>query len=221
MRLFTAVFILSFVFIHAADAERATENKTVYGELKTGLKKEHFKHFFPAFSETVKSNYLDLEQRSKTDFSIYIRRPEEMELADSYLRKIPTRILKVDGAEKCDFPINAVFLLYPESRSGKRLELLYSYDYLACAGGGEITPKRLFDIYMEKYGNYDEKDYDRRQHIYTKVATNHEVRVKPVSSVSGEAGLVITVIDETVLKKIYNAWRAWIRGIEKAAARKF
>jgi len=222
MRIFAAVLIfLSVSPVIVVVAAPNGENRTVYGELKTGLRLEHFKHLFPGFRETVKSFYVDLELRSKTDFSFKIQRPDDMEFAERYLKKVPVRIFKASGTDGCDSPVEVVFLSYPETKDGGGREMLYSYGYLACGGGGEIAPELLMEKYMEKYGNYDEKDYDHNQYIYKKVKTGHEVGVKPVSTASGEAGLVITVTNGAVLKKVYDAWRAWMRELEDAVKEKF
>lgn len=219
MKNFSAILLLLSVLPCVVTAGPNGENKTTYGESRTGLRLEHFKHLFPGFSEAEKSFYVDFEKRSKTDFSLQIQRPDDLEFTERYLEKIPVRIFKAEVV--CDSPVEAVFLSGPKTEKGVPDEILYSYNYLACGGGGQISSELLLEKYMEKYGNYDEKDYDRNQYIYKKVKTGHELRVKPVLAESGEAGLLITVTSEAVLKKVYDAWRAWMRELESAVKEKF
>jgi len=221
MRFLAAVLIFLSVLSGTVAAAQDGDNKTVYGELRTGLGLEHFNHLFPGFGETEKSFYIDLENRSKTDFSLNIQRQDEMEFTVRYLKRVPVRIFKISGAQSCDSAVEAVFLSYPETKASARREILYSSNYLACGGGGQIDPELLMEKYMEKYGNYDEKDYDRNQYIYKKVKTGHELRVKSISTASGEAGLVITVTNGAVLKKVYDEWRAWLRELENSVKEKF
>lgn len=211
---FTA-FLIALSVISAAEAAR--DNRTVYADLATGLRSTHFNSLFPGFKESVAGKYLALEQRSGTDFTINVKRPGNMGLLDRFLEKIPVRILRPSETLACDSVVEAVFLGHPSDRSGRKPEVLYSYSYLACAGTGEISPERFLDKYMEKYGNYDAKDYDRSQVVYHNVKDRYEVRVKPVASASGEPGLIITVTDNFFLKQVYDAWRRMVRKAEKAA----
>jgi len=209
-------------FLLVAAGETVHTNKVVFGELRTQLRLMHFNKIFPNFSETLSGSFLELEERSKTDFTIDANRPFGFKMTDRFAGKIPARILKAEN-EQCDRPLDALFLKHPDSgkRKGAGREFLYSFSYLACAGTGEISPGRALLKYMEKYGNYDRKDYDRNQHIYHNVNGRYEVRVKPVRTQKGEAGLVITVADKTVLKSAYDAWRRRIRELENAARQKF
>lgn len=215
--------ILPFLLIFLSGASTETpvhENRIVYGGIKTGLRIEHFNSMFPGFTEFAAGSIYELEGRSATDFSIQTKRPTGLDLFDVYVRRIPASILRPPKPLECDSVQEGTFLKYPAAVNGKTKMVLYSYDYLVCADSGDISPSRLLEKYIEKYGNYDRKDYDRNQHIYLNTKNRYEVRVKPVSSGDKKAGLVITVTDSLVFKNVYGAWRAYVRELEKKAQEK-
>ena len=205
-------------FASAAEVkETLHDNRTVYADLSTGLQAVHFAGRFPGFKEAVTGLYRMLEIRSDTDFTINIKSDAKLGLLERYLERIPVRFLRPADTIACDSVVEAVFLGHPPDRRGKTPEALYSYSYLACADSTMISSNRLLDKYMEKYGNYDVKDYDRNQIVYQNVKGQYEVRVKPVTSSSKMPGLVITVTDEKLLKHTYDAWRRKLRAAEKSA----
>jgi hypothetical protein len=197
--------------------ETLHDNRTVYANLSTGLQAVHFVGRFPGFKEAVTGLYRALEIRSDTDFTINIKSPAKLGLLERYLERIPVRFLRPADAIACDSVVEAVFVGHPPDRRGNTPEALYSYSYLVCADSTMISSNRLLDKYMEKYGNYDTKDYDRNQIVYQNVNRQYEVRVKPVTSSSKMPGLVITVTDEKLLKHTYDAWRRKLRAVEKSA----
>lgn len=210
------VSILASLSLVSAQPE-PHKNRTVYAELDTGIPATQFLDLHPSFKEAVTANYLALEERSQTDYSITIKRADKVKLLDRYVEKITVRILRPPDVLKCDSIVEAAFLGRPPSRRNRTPESLYSYSYLVCAGTGDVTPQRLLDKYQEKYGNYDVKDYDRSQIVYNGVKESYEVRVKPVTASSGQAGLVITVTDYTILKIAYDGWRRRVRDAENSA----
>ena len=214
----TALLLLApAAFAPAEETAPVHENRTVYGNLSTGLREVHFAARFPGFKEAVTGRFRALEIRSDTDFTINLKRPAKPELLDLYLEMIPVRFLRPKDTLACNSVVEAVFLGRPVDRRGKTVETLYSYSYLVCADSRLLSSNRLLDEYMEKYGNYDVKDYDRNQIVYQNVKGQYEVRVKPVTSSSQRPGLIITVTDEKLLKHAYDAWRGKLRAAEKAA----
>jgi len=228
----TALVMLAITpFASAAEVkETVHNNRTDYGDVSTGLRAVTFMNRFPGFKEAVTGLYLTLEIRSDTDFTINIRRPEKLGLIERYLEKIPVRFLRPADALACNSVVEAVFLGHPPARPkrsygaagpgdrlGKTPETLYSYSYLACADSTLISSDRLLDKYMEKYGNYDAKDYDRSQIVYQNVKGQYEVRVRPVTSSSGKPALAITVTDDGIIKLAYDAWRKRLREVEESA----
>ena len=217
-----AIFVLilsagSAVAYGAEVKETVHDNRTVYGEISTGLQAAHFVTRFPGFKEVVTGLYRKLEIRSDTDFTINIKSDAKLGLLERYLERIPVRFLRPADTLACDSIVEAVFLGHPLDRRGITPEALYSYSYLTCAKSTMISSNRLLDKYMEKYGNYDAKDYDRNQIVYKNVNRQYEVRVKPVTSSSKMPGLVVTVTDELLLKHTYDAWRKKLREVEKSA----
>ncbi|MFQ5433177.1 MAG: hypothetical protein ACE5EN_11820 [Nitrospinota bacterium] len=212
--------LLMLVPASLAAAEKETvvhKNRTLYGDLSTGLRAAHFVSRFPGFKKALTGRYRALEIRSDTDFTINIKRPPKPVLLDRYLEIIPVRFLRPADTLACDSVVEAVFLGHPLDRRSRTPEVLYAYSYLICAGSTLLSSDRLMDEYMEKYGNYDAKDYDRNQIVYQNVKGQYEVRVKPVTSSNGKPALVITVTDEEQLKRTYDAWRRKVREAEKAA----
>ena len=197
--------------------EKVHDNRTVYADLSTGMRSLSFMSRFPDFKETLTSLYRTLEIRSDTDFTINIKRPAKLGLLDRYLEKIPVRFFRPAKTLECDSVVEAVFLGHPLDRRGKTPEALYSYSYLTCADSTMISSNRLLDKYMEKYGNYDAKDYDRNQIIYKNVKEQYEVRVKPVTSASQKPALVVTITDQKLISHTYDAWRKKLRDVEKSA----
>lgn len=212
------VLLTMAAFASAAEKEPVVRhNRIDYGGVSTGLRAVHFTSRFPEFKEALTGIYLALEIRSDTDFSINIKRPEKLGLLERYLEKIPVRFLRRADRLNCNSVVEAVFLGHPADRRGKTPEALYSYSYLACAESVLISSNRLLDKYMEKYGNYSAKDYDRNQIVYQNVEEQYEVRVKPVTSSSGKPALAITITDEGVIKLAYDAWRKKLRDAERQA----
>jgi hypothetical protein len=206
----------------SAEKEKKVHNNRVeYGFIQTGMRDIQFDEMYPGFAESHSGNFLELENKSILDYSIHVFRPTNLELFDVYVRKIPATIKNPPAELICDYPQGGIFLVPPKTETGITRTLLYSYDYLVCIGEGEIGAKRLLEKYIEKYGNYDRKDYDRNQHIYYNVKERFEVRVKPVTSKDGVGALLITVYDSSVFEKTYKAWRAHIRRLEESSKEKF
>jgi hypothetical protein len=205
----------------AQKEKKAHNNRVEYGFIQTGMRDIQFDELYPGFLEAHIGTFLELEKKSILDYSIHVSRPTNLELFDVYVRRIPTKIVKPSAELICDYPQGGIFMTPPKTENGVKRTLLYSYDYLVCIGEGEVSAKRLLEKYIEKYGNYDKKDYDRNQHIYYNVKERFEVRVKPVTSKDGVGGLLITVYDSAVFEKTYKAWRAHIRRLEEASKEKF
>ncbi|MDH5543280.1 MAG: hypothetical protein OEY64_09990 [Nitrospinota bacterium] len=216
--------IAGFAIPANPEEEKSAEihfNRVIYGDVMTGMRLQHFSSIFPGFTETASGNFVDLEKRSKTDFTILVEKPLNIDLFGIFLKRIPISIFSTSDELACNTPQGARFLSHPPTREGAIKIILYSYDYLVCAGEGVVSGERLLEKYIEKYGNYDKKDYDRNQHIYFNVEKRYEVRVKPVKSKTGEGALIITVSDNEIFKEAYDSWRAYIRRIEESALEKF
>lgn len=205
----------------AQKEKKVHHNRVEYGFIQTGMRDVQFDEMYPGFAEAHRGTFLELENKSTLDFSIHVSRPTNLELFDVYVRKIPAKVVKPSAELICDYPQGNIYLTPPKNEKGVRKTLLYSYDYLVCIGEGEVSAKRLLEKYIEKYGNYDKKDFDRNQHIYYNVDGRFEVRVKPVTTKDGVGGLLITVYDSAVFEKIYKSWRARIRHLEETAKEKF
>ena len=209
---------------YAAEAQPAAtppttthSNKVDYLAVQTGEKMENFHSKYPGFTVKTSSNFLELEKRSALDFSILQRRPKGAVFFDRFVRVIQVKSYAAPEQGKCDSPSEAVSLTMQDTGA----EVLYSYSYTVCAGDTLVSPGRFLDKYMDKYGVYDEKDYDRTQHVYNGVQSRYQVRVKPVALASKAAALVITVIDEKVFADAYRAARVALRGAEETSRKKF
>lgn len=194
------------------------ENKVDYLSLPTGTEWERFNAAYAGFAEKTSGGFFDLEQKGKTDFTLTIQRPREFDGFDRFIRRIPATIAVLGNGERCGKPVEAVFLAVPRKEGERRI--LYSYRYLACAADPLVSPARFLDKYMEKYGLYDVKDFDRNQHIYYSVQNRYEVRVRPVKE-GNVAALEIGVVDNAVFTEAYKAWRARLRGAEESVKEKF
>lgn len=211
------IVVILAQLIGLSDAGPVRHNKLFYGSLETGMKAGQVGTLYPGLQEKLSGSFIEMEERSETDFSIKIERPKKMEIFDRFIKRIPVKILQASEADRCASPQQMVFLSLPSAQGMVPTQRLYSYDYLVCAGGGEVSPERLLEKYMEKYGNYDKKDFDRNQHIYNNVKKRYQVAVKPVKTADGKVGLVVTITDELVFKHVYDAWRARVRQVEKTA----
>lgn len=200
----------------AAPPPRA--NKVDYLSLPTGTEWEKFNATYPGLAEKAAGLFFDLEQKGTTDFTLTIRRPRGFDGFDRFIRRMPSTIATLDKGERCGKPVEAVFLAIPRKDGERRV--LYSYRYLACAGDPLVSPTRFLDKYLEKYGLYDAKDFDRNQHIYYNVQGRYEVRVRPVKE-GNVAALEIGVADNAVFTEAYKAWRARLRGAEESVKEKF
>ena len=194
------------------------ENKVDYLSIPTGTEWEKFNATYAGFAEKTSGVFFDLEQKGKTDFTLTIQRPHGFDGFDRFIRRIPATISKLDKGERCGKPVEAVFLAIPRKDGERRV--LYSYRYLTCAADPLVSPTRFLDKYLEKYGLYDTKDFDRNQHIYYNVLGRYEVRVRPVKE-GTMAALEIGVADSAVFTEAYKAWRGRLRGAEDSVQEKF
>ncbi len=219
----TALKLLPLIFatLIGASQPKVHENRTVYAELETGLRLFHFNNRFKGFAKYRSGSFSEMETLSFSDFSMQVERPDSSDIFDIYVKKIPTTVFHAQKPLECGSVQSATFLKYPLKTKNREKSAMHSYEYFICAGEGKISPKRLLERYIQKYGNYNTKDYDRNQHIYLNVKKRYEVRVKPLSNKKGEAGLVITVSDNQLFHEVYYAWRAYIRNLEKKAQEKF
>lgn len=194
------------------------ENKVDYLSLPTGTDWERFNAAYPGFAEKTAGTFFDLEKKAKTDFTLTIKRPRGFDGFDRFIRRIPVAIAALGGTERCGKPVEGTFLAVPHKGGDRRV--LYSYRYLVCADDPLVSPVRFLDKYMEKYGLYDVKDFDRNQHTYYGVQGRYEVRVRPVKE-GKLAALEIGVADNAVFNEAYKAWRARLRSSEEATKEKF
>ncbi|MEE8483806.1 MAG: hypothetical protein V3S46_04330, partial [Nitrospinota bacterium] len=165
MILKNALPLIFAYLIGQAPAALEHHNRVVYGGISTGARFEQVMVHHDGFKEKLSGNFVELETRSGTDTSINVKRPPAMDVYDRFSVKMPVKIYESQTPNRCDAPGQMVFIAFPPRDDGKTTYRLLSYNYLVCAGGGEVSPSRLFDKYMEKYGSYDEKDYDRNMHI--------------------------------------------------------
>ncbi len=194
------------------------DNKVDYLSLPTGAEWEHFNATYPGFADKTAGGFFDLEQKAKTDFKLTIKRPRGFDGFDRFIRRMPATIAALGGTERCGKPVEGIFLAVPHKGGDRRV--LYSYRYLICADDALVSPVRFLDKYMEKYGLYDVKDFDRNEHIYYGVQGRYEVRVRPVKE-GKVAALEIGVADNAVFIEAYKAWRARLRGAEESVKEKF
>lgn len=194
------------------------ENKVDYLSLPTGTDWERFNATYAGFAEKAAGSFFDLEKKAKTDFALMLKRPRGFDGFDRFIRRIPVAIAALGGADRCGKPVEGIFLAVPHKGGERRV--LYSYRYLACADDPLVSPVRFLDKYMEKYGLYDVKDFDRGQHIYYGIQGRYEVRVRPVKE-GKLAALEIGVADNAVFNEAYKAWRARLRSSEEAVKEKF
>ncbi len=199
-------------------APSSRDNKVDYLSLPTGTEWERFNAVYTGFAEKPAGGFFDLEQKAKTDFTLTIKRPRGFDGFDRFIRRIPVIIATLGGADRCGKPVEGIFLAVPRKNGERRV--LYSYRYLVCAGDPLVSPVRFLDKYMEKYGLYDVKDFDRNHHIYYNVQGRYEVRVRPVKE-GNLAALEIGVADNAVFTEAYKAWRARLRGAEESVKEKF
>ncbi len=193
-------------------------NKVDYLSLPAGAEWEKFNSAYTGFAEKPPAGFFDLEKKAKTDFTLTIKRPRGFDGFDRFIRRIPVTIAALGGGDRCGKPVEGIFLAVPHKGGDRRV--LYSYRYLICAGDPLVSPVRFLDKYMEKYGIYDVKDYDRNQHVYYGVQGRYEVRVRPVKE-GNLAALEIGVADNAVFVEAYKAWRARLRGAEESVKEKF
>lgn len=194
------------------------ENKVDYLAIPTGADWEAFNAAYPGLAEKMAGGFFDLENKAKTDFTLTIKRPRGFDGFDRFIRRIPTTIVTLGGTGRCGKPVEGVFLAVPRIDGERRI--LYSYRYLVCADDPLVSPVRFFDKYMEKYGLYDVKDFDRNQHIYYNVQGRYEVKIRPVKE-GNVAALEIGVADNAVFNEAYKAWRARLRRAEESVREKF
>jgi hypothetical protein len=218
MRIFSVILAALFAASPAVFAESpARANKVDYLKVSPGDKMETFNSRYSGFAVKSSSNFLELEKRTALDYAIFVRRPKGAVFFDRFVRVIPAKIHSAPQPGQCDAPSEAVSLTMAETGE----EVLYAYSFTACADDPLVSPGRFLDKYMERYGSYDEKDYDRGQHVYNNVNSRYQVRVKPVALPSKISALIITVIDEKVFNDAYRSARVKLRDAEETTREKF
>ncbi|MBI5179004.1 MAG: hypothetical protein HZA04_07060 [Nitrospinae bacterium] len=217
MRFVFTIIIVALMAIPAYAADVAHENKVDYLGVTTGEAMEKVIALQPALKEQVSASFGEIQKRAATDFSLFLRHPKEGRYFDRFLNVMPVKIFSAPLA--CGTMSEAISLLVPANAGDHAV--LYSYSFVSCANDPLVTPVRMVDKYVEKYGLYDEKDFDRNQHVYNKVLSRWQVRVKPVALADKGAALVITVIDETVFGEAYRLARFKLRQSEENSKEKF
>jgi hypothetical protein len=203
----------------AAPVAAQHDNKTDYLSISTGSDMAGFKAQYPGFSEKETGSFLELEKRAALDkaMAFYFRRPKDKKFFDRFVRHITVKTFAAK-ANQCNFPTDAVSL---STGSGDKTEdKLYSYSFLVCADDPQVTPARMLDKYVEKYGLYDVKDWDREQYVYYKVKSRYKVMVKPLKT-GATASLLITVVDDELFAQAYTDARFRLRKAENATTGKF
>jgi hypothetical protein len=215
--------ILCGLFSSAPHAETAVThaNKTDYIPVATGRRMVDFSTEFPGFTVKEAGNFLDYERRAKRDISFFNTRrtPGEKKFFDRFLRVIGMNVYRSPESGRCDFPAEAISLQTGVGRETR--ETLYAYSFLVCADDMIVTPQRMLDKYIEKYGPYDKRDYDRDQNYYYNVSARYTVSVKAVTSLDSKAALIITIVDEDTFSHAYIDARTRTRSAEGAASGKF
>lgn len=214
--------LLCAAAVYAADEKKTQprhENRVDYLDPAPGADFAQFAAAYKGMGEKLTGNFLEMEKRAKTDFTFTLKRPKGFDGFERFIRQIPVRIMAAPQGDGCGKPVDAVFLGVPRQKEMR--ELLFAYSFMTCSDEPMVTPARFMDKYIEKYGLYDGKDFDRGQHIYYNVRERFEVRVKPLAGPGGKAALVITVSDGAVFTEAYKAWRARLRQAEETSREKF
>jgi hypothetical protein len=180
-----------------------------------------FRSEYPGFTVKEAGNFLDYERRAKRDTSFFNTRrtPGEKKFFDRFLRVIGMNVYRSPEPGTCDFPDEAVSLQTGNDRETR--ETLYAYSVLVCADDQIVTPQRMLDKYIEKYGPYDKRDYDREQYYYYDVGGRYTVSVKPLTSIEKKSALLITIVDDETFSRAYIDARTRTRKAESAASGKF
>lgn len=212
-----ACLCLSAFFPPSAGAH---DNKVDYVAVGTGSDLAAFRARYTGLAEKYSGGFMELEKRASRDKTIFgFRRPKDKKYFESVVRQMTARAYGSAAPEKCESPTEAVSLSF--GRDKNAVGALYAYSFLVCADDPSVTPARMLDKYVEKYGPYDARDWDRDERVYYKVRERYKVMVRPLKTASGNAGLMITVVDDGVFDRTYVEARARIRNDENAATGKF
>ncbi len=215
-----AIIICLSLSAFSAPSAVAHDNKVDYVSVGTGNDLAAFRAGYPDFAEKYSGGFMELEKRASRDKTIFgFRRPKDKKYFESVVRQITARAYGSAAPEKCESPSEAVSLSF--GRDKNAVGALYAYSFLVCADDRSVTPARMLDKYVEKYGPYDARDWDRDERVYYNVRERYRVMVRPLKTASGNAGLMITVVDDGVFDRTYVEARARIRNGENAAMGKF
>lgn len=211
--------VCSLLLVLPSSAWEPHDNKVDYISVKTGKKIEEFSKKYPGMTAKDSSDVFDLASRAVLDTHLFdLQNPKDGKYFPRFLRKMEVKVYSPAGKPKCDAPAEAVSL-----RTGtdeKKEETLYAYSYLVCSGSTQVAPVRMLDKYIEKYGNYDERNWTREQYVYYKVKGHFKLLVKALEDETKSGALLITVIDEEVFNRSYTDARARVRKAEAKAAGK-
>lgn len=212
-------FFLIIIFLASGSvlALARPELKTIYGGLKTGSTFLDVIENHPGWNPAEDGAFAEYEKKKFEGGDYFLMRPKDFTTSDRIVAKMKIAFYRPASAV-CGAPVEFRFLSGPPGvgADGGRL---YSYDYLICDASGEMTSRRMVEQFMDKYGMFDEKDYDRNISIYHQ--NDFTVGVRGYSAEEGVTGLLITVLNHEVFKEAYIGWRGYLRNVDSKVKNKF
>ncbi len=188
------------------------ENRTEYGHLKTMLGQEKFEQLYDEFS---KGKLEDLHSKvSAGKNRIFVTIPKKATRSDRIEKNIRA-VTYTATKNSCSAPARLLFL---HTADGKKS--LYAYEYLICDDSGLLSPGKIVDKYLARYGMYDRRDYENNLYIYDNVGRYRHVAIKPIS-IDGKSALRITVTDDRAYKNAYDSWKEKIGNAVSLIADKY
>lgn len=187
-------------------------NRTEYGNIKTMLTQEKFERSYSGFSKGKVENLQRKISAGKN--SVFITIPKTAPRSERIEKNIRT-VTYSAPKKSCSAPAQLLFL-----HTADGAESLYAYEYLICDDSGLLSPEKIVDKYLARYGMYDRRDYENNLYIYDNVGKYRHVAIKPIS-IDGKSALQITITDDRAYINAYDSWKEKIRNAVSLIADKY
>ncbi len=208
--IFVAIALHAASIVAFGDEMEPRENRVVFGSFHTGQDMRLFNASHTGYTKAEEVDWIKFNADIFDYTKIWAPLPEKRALARRTLSHIKV-IEMTKGKQACQSSPRSLFLKSPGAGGKLSVFRLYAYEFIICDNTKLLSPDDMIKQYVDKYGMYDEKDFDRKMIIYKNVLNRYRLGIRPYYGDKGESGLVMTVVDDDVFTETYIAWRGTLR----------
>jgi len=193
-----------------ADEMTLRENRVVFGSFHTGQNIRLFNTSHTGYTKSKEVDWLKFNADISDYKRIWAPLPEKSVLSRRTLSHIKV-IEMTKEKQACQSSPRSLFLKSPGAGGKLSTSRLYAYEFIICDNTKLLTPDDMMRQYVDKYGMYDEKDFDRKMIVYNNVLNRYRLGIRPYYGDKDGNGLVVTIVDNDVFTDTYIAWRGTLR----------